>query len=85
MIILFLLHRAEADGLNVQIEDARSQLERKPSELRHVEPYDLSKLLDENLEKERLYNEMKLKLFQPPQSDESLSNLFLQIILYSTH
>jgi len=55
------LFSAEADGLNNLIDEARDQLKPPPSN--NVKPYDMSVLLDENLEKEKLYKEMKRKIF----------------------
>ena len=68
-MVFCLCFSAEADELSGLIDGAREQL--KNITTRKVEPYDMSVLLDENLEKEKLYNEMKRKIFDPMTMSES--------------
>ena len=61
LVNLYYLFSAEAGSLNSLINGAREHL--KPTPPSSVKPYDMTVLLDENLEKERLCEEMKQKLF----------------------
>ena len=64
--------RAEADVLSSSVDDAREQT--KASPIAKVKPYDMTVLLDENIEKEKLYNEMKRKIFDSASPQTSMVN-----------